>query len=386
MRRDASTSASPFRVLQVVGGMGRGGLDGWLIDVLRRIDQDRFRMDFLIYPGAPNAYAEEIQDLGSQSIYCADPSHPLKHARNFARVLQEHGPYHIVHSHIHHASGFYLRWAKQAGVPARIVHSHLDDSSLLAAAGHLRRLYQGLMGRWIEQHATAGLATSRQAAAALFGPAWEEDPRWRLLYCGIDVAPYRSEHDRGEIRREFGVADDELLVGHVGRFVYQKNHPLLLAAMAEIVRAEPRARLLMVGDGPLRPEVEGMIAELGLADIVISPGIRTDVPRLMRAMDVFLFPSRYEGLGLVLLEAQACGVPCVLSDVIPPEADLLPELSTRVPLQAHPVRWAEVVLEASRLHPLGALREEAYSALERGPFDIRVSVEQLETVYAASQG
>lgn len=366
--------------------MGRGGLDGWLIDVLRRIDRDRFRMDFLVYPGAPNAYAEEIQALGSQSISCADPSHPLKHARNFARVLREHGPYDIVHSHIHHASGFYLRWAKQAGVPARIVHSHLDDSSLQAAAGHLRRLYQGLMGRWIERYATAGLATSRQAAAALFGPGWEEDPRWRLLYCGIDVAPYRAEHDRGEIRREFGVADDELLVGHVGRFVAQKNHALLLPVMAEIVRTEARARLLMVGDGPLRAEVEGMIARLGLADYVISPGIRTDVPRLMRAMDLFLFPSLYEGLGLVLLEAQASGVPCVLSDVIPPEADLLPELTTRMALDASPARWAEVALDVSRRHSPGARRAEAYSVLEGGPFDIRVSVEQLQSVYAATRG
>jgi glycosyltransferase involved in cell wall biosynthesis len=189
------------------------------------------------------------------------------------------------------------------------------------------------------------------------------------------------EHDRAEVRRELGVADDEILIGHVGRYVAQKNHDLLLPVFAEVCRREPRARLLLVGDGPLAAEIDATIDRLAIRDRVIQAGIRTDVPRLMRGMDLFLFPSRYEGLGLALLEAQVSGLPCVFSDVVPPEADLLQPLVHRLPLDAPPAHWAGVVLEAHRRTPAGLHREEAGRVLERSPFNVRVSVRELEEVY-----
>jgi|SRR6266550_4819351 len=164
-----------IRILHIVGGMGRGGVETWLMHVLRHADRERFQMDFLVHTAQPCPYDEEVRALGGNIIPCLDPARPWSYARNFRRALAAQGRYDIVHSHVHNYSGYVLRLARRAGVPVRIAHSHLDSTPGDAAANARRRLYLALARRWIRRHATTGLAASGKAADALFGPAWRRE-------------------------------------------------------------------------------------------------------------------------------------------------------------------------------------------------------------------
>jgi glycosyltransferase involved in cell wall biosynthesis len=372
---------SPVRVLHVLDGMNRCGLETWLMHVLRHIDRDRFRMDFLVHKSVPCAYDDEIRSLGSEVIPCLHPSRPWTYARNFKRILRELGPYDVVHSHVHHFSGLVLRVAGAAGVPIRIAHSHNDTSRIQAGAGSLRRAYLALMNRWMARYSTARLAVSRQAAEALFGTDRGDCGRYRVLYLGIDLEPFQHPADRDAVRAELGIPSDAFVIGHVGRFAPQKNHAFLVEIFGELVRREPSAHLLLVGgEGELRPAVERQLARAGLAERVVFTGSRPDVPRLMLgAMDVFLFPSRFEGLGLVLVEAQAVGLPCVISDVVPEEADVVPGLVRRMSLAQPAEVWAEALIDSRSkvMTPSVVLQ-----IIEKSPFGIGATIAGLEEVYS----
>lgn len=381
METDAGERRQRVRILHVLGIMERGGAETWLMHILRSIDRTRYHMDFLVHIPRPGAYDDEIRALGGKVIVVPHTSHPPMYAREFARVLREHGPYDVVHSHVHQYSGFVLRLAKQAGVPVRIAHSHLDDSESEARAGLSRRLYLRLMRHWIKRNATVGLAASEQAALDLFGPLWSDDPRFRILFCGVDLSPFGEAVCRDAVRAEFGIPADDFVVGHVGRFTDQKNHTFLLDVAAEILAREPETHFLLVGEGELRAAMQERVAAMGIADRVIFAGGRADVPRVMRgAMDAFVFPSKYEGLGLVLIEAQAAGLPCFFADVVPHEADTIPELVYRLQLAAPAWAWAEVILAARSIAPPMTQRE-ALAIVEATPFNVHASWEGLERVY-----
>ncbi|MFQ5845737.1 MAG: glycosyltransferase, partial [Planctomycetota bacterium] len=206
------------------------------------------------------------------------------------------------------------------------------------------------------------------------------DPRWRLLYCGVDLSPFREPVDKAALRAALGLPADTFVIGHVGRFHPQKNHAFLVNVATGVLAREPRARLVLVGEGALRPEIERRILAAGFKERVIFTGVRGDVPHLMKgAMDVLLLPSLYEGLPLALIESQAAGLPCVLSDTVSDEADVAPELIRRLSLDAPVERWVDAVLEAGNA-PDGA-RRTAVAALEASPFNILESVAQLERIY-----
>lgn len=368
-----------IRILHVVGGMNPGGIETWLMHVLRHINRDRFHLDFLVHTPHKCAYDEEILALGSKIIPCLDPSRPLAYATNFKESLSKYGPYDIVHSHVYHFSGYVLRLARQANIPTCIAHSHTDASSLEAKAGWYRRLYLALMKRWIARYATVGVGVSRKAVVNLFGSNWD-DPRWRVLYCGTDLTLFRDTVNPAFVREQLGIPADALIIGHVGRFVEVKNHTFLIDIMVEVARREPQAYLLLVGDGSLRATIEQKVAQAGLSDHVIFAGIRSDVPRLMlSAMDVLLLPSLYEGLGLVLIEAQAAGLPCIFSDVIPEEADVVKPLVQRLSLSQPASDWANAI--AATKTQLRINQAEALKLVEKSPFNIQTSVKELEKLY-----
>lgn len=380
----ASTKPRPIRILHVVGGMNRGGIETWLMHVLRHIDRDRFQMDFLVHTNEPCPYDDEVRTLGSKIIPCLSPSKPWLYARNFKRILREYRPYDIVHSHVHHFSGYVLWLAKQAGVAVRIAQSHNDTSSVQAKARWDRRLYLALTEWWVDRYATVGLGVSHKAAASLFGSAWSTDPRRQLLYYGIDLTPFQSPVNAVAIRTELGLPADAFAIGHVGRFIEQKNHLFLLEIVAEVVKREPRTRLLLIGEGSLRPEIEQKVNQLNLADYIIFAGLRSDVPHLMLdAMDVFLLPSFHEGLPLVLLEAQAAGLPCIFSDAITEEVDIVKPLVRRISLSRSASDWAEAVLSARSDTSLIS-RSDLLGVLEKSSFSIETNIKELKKVYEAN--
>ena len=378
-----TSTERPLRILHVVGALTRAGTEKWLLGVLRHIDRERFRIDFLVHTTQPAAYDDEVRALGSKVLPCPNTSRPRAYAHDFRRILREHGPYDMVHSHVHHFSGYVLRLAHQAGVPIRIAHSHTTHSPLDSKSWP-RRLYVTLAERWIAQHATVGLAASRPAARALFGPNWQADPRWRVLYCGIDVEAFRSPVGIDTVRTELGFSPDDLVIGHVGRFTELKNHRLIVRIAAEVAQREPRARFLFVGDGGLRPEIERLVAQEGLSERIRIVGAHPDVPRLMvGAMDLFLFPSMHEGLGLVLIEAQAAGLPCVVSSVVPEEAYVLPSLVHPISLEEPVSIWADSLLSIAA-QPCTLSRQQALDRVARSPFAIETSTRELADFYVSA--
>jgi len=377
---NARPPTQPLRILHVVGGMNRGGVETWLLHILRHIDREQFHMDFLVHSAEPCAYDEEIRDLGCRIIPCLKPRRPWIYSGNFLRALAAHGPYDVVHSHVHAFSGYVLRLAHRAGVRGRIAHGHSDPRQRRRRIPALHSVYLAAALREIRRHATAGLAASPGAAVSLFGPAWQAHPGRRLLLYGCDFAPFRQPVDRRAVRSELGFRPEHLVIGHVGRFCEPKNHDFWIDVAVEAALREPRARFLLVGDGPLRPAIELRVAQLGLAARFRFTGVRADVPRLMRgAMDVMLFPSLWEGLPLAIIEAQAAGLYSVVSPAVCEEAIVAKPLVRRLSLQQQPAAWTRAVLAAAQERDGSA--STGLALMERSPFAIRACVQSLEAIY-----
>jgi glycosyltransferase involved in cell wall biosynthesis len=370
-------SQTHLRILHALGSLDPGGVETWLLNVVRHIDRDPFQFDFCTFGSQPGLHAPEAEKLGSSVLRCPKGSNLWEFGSRFRRILHE-GGYDVVHSHVHLFSGAILRWAYAEGVPVRIAHSHTsrdDKASTLA-----RRCYRRLMKSWIDRYATHGLAASRLAAAQLFGEDWRRDRRIQVVHCGIDLRPFEEPVAREEVRAELGIPPDATVVGHVGRFVPAKNHRLFLEIASEISKRRRDIHFLLVGDGPLRPDIEEQAKAMGFNGNMHFAGSRTDVPRLMRgAMDVFVFPSVWEGLPMTLIEAQAAGLPCVVSDKITEEASVIPEQSTRLSLSAGSTEWA-----AKALGALGKKKEWAAQTVGRTDFSVGRSASLLSNLYVGA--
>jgi glycosyltransferase involved in cell wall biosynthesis len=335
----------PVRILHIVGSLNRGGTETWLVQVLRHIDRHKYQFDFLVPDPGPYDFQADVEALGSTVIPCHFPEHALLFSRNFIRTLRKFGPYDCVHSHVHYFSALPLALARVVGIPIRIVHSHTDQTLYDGESSILRRAYAWTMKRVIWLAATRGTAVSCRAADSLFPPGWRESDRWSTMPLGIDLEPFVQYVDQLAVRRELGIPPSAFVVGHVGRFHYPKNHSLLVEIAQELIKLAPHVKFLMVGEGPLRAKIELKVSSLGLSRYFIFTGLRSDVARLMiGAMDAFLFPSHYEGLGLVVLEAQAAALPCLVSDAVPEEADAGLGLILRVSLREPPGDWARKLL------------------------------------------
>lgn len=310
-----SMTSSPLRVLHVLGGLHRGGVETWLVNLVRRADRSRLAMDFLVHTEQTCAYDAEVLSLGARILHCPR-DRVLDYQRNLWRAICTPALYDVVHSHVHAYSGWVLSVATLANIPVKIVHSHSDTRKEHGGAKALRRAYLYAMGKLIRRHATAGFAASPEAGAALFGGSWGVDPRWSVLRCGIDTSLFDAPV-RPLLRAELGIRSDAFVIGHVGRFVEVKNHAFLLAIAEALAALDPAAHLLLVGDGPLRPAIERRVGQAGLSDRFTFAGQRSDVAALMvGVMDAFVLPSLFEGLPTVAVEAQAAGLPCVVSDTV----------------------------------------------------------------------
>ena len=336
-----------MRILQVVGGLNRGGTETALMHVLRHIDRKKYQFDFLVHTPEPCHYDDEARSLGARIIPCLSPSNPLRYAYNFHRILRGHGPYDCIHSHVHQFSGFILALAAAEGVTSRIVHSRTDTRMLDGRSTSLRRAYIRVMGMLICRYTTTGLAVSEEAAASLFPANWKSQKKWSVCPSGIDMASFDQPVDPRAVREELGIPLDAHVVGHVGRFVEVKNHRFLVEIAQSLFHRDRKALFLLVGDGPIRGEIEKLVRSRGLSDRFIFPGIRSDIPRILKgAMDCFILPSTYEGLPMVLLEAQAAGLHCIVSTAVSSDGDIGSSAVTRVSLSQSADVWARCLQDA----------------------------------------
>lgn len=372
----------PIRVLHVVHQLNRGGVETWLLEVLRRLDRRTVAVDVLVHTDEPGELDGEVRACGAQVLPCLKPSRPWRYAHRFRQLVRDHGPYDIVHCHLHSWCGVVMRLASAAGIPHRIAHSQNDIRAVIARQSMPMRAYHALMRRWVRRYTTLGFAVSSYAACSLFGDEWDNLPfPIEPLPDAIDSNLFASAPPAGDVRKELGFDAGALVIGHVGRFVAQKNHDFLVRLFAAVAAREPRARLLLIGEGPRQDAVRRQVVELGLSNRVLFAGSRDDVPRLLcGAANVFALPSIHEGLPRVAMEAQAAGLPMILSEVITEESTIIPELMHRLPLEAGVDAWADKMI--AMLHqPPPLSREAAINRLRATEFDIERNVGRLQQVY-----
>lgn len=359
--------SEPIRVLQVVTHMNRGGLETMLMNYYRHIDRSKVQFDFLVHRQARAAYDNEIESLGGK-IYRLPRLVPWSRTYRLAlnTFFEEHSEYKIVHVHQDCLSSIILKAAKKHGIPVRIAHSHSASQDK-----NLKFIIKLFYKRLIPQYATDLFSCGKQAGDWMFGGA-----PFRVLNNAIDTETYRYNPVTAQrIRKELGIPENAVVVGHVGRFSAPKNHKFLVDIFGEILKLMPEAHLLLVGDGELRQSTEEKVRTLGIDGNVIFTGVRSDVPELLQAMDVFLFPSLYEGLPVTLVEAQAAGLPCVISDAIPTDCDLT-QLIHRVSLNESAENWATEVCRYPNMP-----RCETTSQITTAGFDICENARWLENYY-----
>lgn len=309
--------SAPIRVLQVFAALDSGGVSNFVMNLYREMDTEMIQFDFAMTAGEKSLYDDEVLSHGGRIFYF-DPAKKL--TDELRRVLRDEGPFQVVHSHVFFYSGLVLAEAKKAKVPVRIAHAHNAHTGESRSVPRIA--YERGMQMLIRANATHMLGCSEKACRYVFGDKIMKDPRAAVMPDGIDCDRFAFNPEvRNQVRKEYGL-EGKFVVGHVGHFNPAKNHEKILSVFAEVCRHRNDTALLLVGDGELEQNVRNRVSELGLTDRVVFAGAHRDVERFYQAMDVFLFPSRYEGFGMAMIEAQASGLKCIASDVVPKETNV----------------------------------------------------------------
>lgn len=364
----------PIRILHVIGIMNRGGAETMIMNLYRRMDRTRVQFDFVENSPEPAAFDGEIQALGGRIYRCPhyNGKNHFQYKRWWNAFFQAHaGEYGIIHGHLGSTAAIYLKIAKKYGLYT-IAHSHSSGTD-----HSLKNLLYKMISYPTRNIADYFFACSEAAGRDRFGKAVSASDRCKVLNNTIDTEQFRLDAAvRAAMRKEFGLTD-EMLVGHVGRFTGEKNHMFILDVFKAIRENNSACKLILVGDGPLRQSVQERAKELNIEQDTIFTGVRSDVNRLLQAMDVLLFPSLYEGLPVTIVEAQASGLPCVLSDRVPEECKLTDAVRF-IPLEEPPEIWAGHVTEAA-----GRERKDASQAIRAAHYDISESAPWLENFYVS---
>lgn len=327
-------SEGPIRICQVVGNMTGGGVEHVVMNYAKHVGHSRVVFDFVITENSTVIPREQMEAYGGRVFVVP----PYKKLPAFESALYElfkaHPEWKIVHSHMNALSVFPLRQAKKAGVPVRIAHSH----SSFGRGEPVRNAAKIVLKRFANTYPTQRFACSRRAGDWLFG----EGTPYEIVYNAFELDRFAfGESRRDAIRSMLGIAGDSFVVGHVGRFMGTKNQGFLLEAFARMLSLRPNSILVFAGTGDDEARVKARAAELRVSDRVLFLGQREDVADLYQAIDVVALPSLYEGLGLVAIEAQAAGLPCLLSDRIPDETDVTGSCHY-LPID-DPQTWAEAL-------------------------------------------
>ena len=324
----------PIRILHVIRSMNLGGAQVMIMNLYRSIDRSRVQFDFMLHTMEHCAYDDEILSYGGRIFRFPkfNGSNLIPYRRGWHRFFQEHPEIRVVHGHISSSAPIYLSIAKQYGCRA-IAHSHSANKSDWK---HRIATYP------IRYVADDLIACSDLAGINRYGKRAWRARQGIVLNNGIDAESYVFQQEiRDTFRREYGLQGNFVL-GHVGRMESVKNHAFLIRVFDRLRELRPDAKLLFVGDGSLRGELEAMVRERHMEGQVLFLGIRRDIPACLMAMDVFALPSIYEGLPVTAIEAQATGLPCFLSDAVTEETAITDLVRFRS-IEARPEQWAEEI-------------------------------------------
>lgn len=355
-----------LRVLCVFSKLDRGGAETMCMNFYREIDRTKIQFDFVKHTSEKGSYEDEILSLGGRIFEAPRYKgyNRVTYCRWWKKHLQQHPEHQIIHGHFFSISAVYFKIAKSMG-RVTIGHSH----STKCSGSVIKRMMKKSMVRKAPTYTDVALACSQDAGEWMF-PKME----YKVLHNAISLESFRYNSKQRELlRKQLGIETDELTIGTVGRLSKVKNPFFLLDVIKNTRILCPKMKFLWVGDGELREPIERKLQEENLQDTVIMTGLRSDIYDLLQAMDVFVLPSLWEGLPMVMIEAQAAGLPCLCSNGVPKEGAILPNCRF-LEIEAPDV-WAEEILR------MDLTRSDTMEQIAAAGFDIKQEVKSLEGIY-----
>ena len=362
-----------YKVLHIVGSMNTGGTETMLMNIYRKIDRDKIQFDFLDFSQEEAYYDNEIKELGGNVIKISNS----KSIREISDVIKNNGPYKVVHAHTLFNCGFAMIAAKINNIDVRISHAHtnLDDESKL-----IKKVYVKLMRKIINLYSTKLLACSNSAGSYLFGKKTLNTEKYSYFPNLVDYERMmKPDLDKVKLFKSDNNLNNSMVIGNIGTLKPSKNQEFLLKIVKSLKERHVNVKLIIVGDGELKNKLVELTEKYNIVDNVIFTGVRKDINNMLSCMDVFVLPSIYEGLGLVLLEAQASGLQCLVSEAVQEEADLGLDLIEKLNLSDNEILWADKIVELSNRKKLSrSLIEEKFN--DRG-YSTSKSISRLLKIY-----
>jgi glycosyltransferase involved in cell wall biosynthesis len=366
-----------IRVLFLDTVMDRGGAEAMTMNYFRNIDRTKVVFDFLVHRDYKAAYEDEIESLGGR-IYRICPPYPqnyFKYRNEFGKFLLTHPEYKIIHCNMMERGLFAYMEAKKRNIPVRICHAHTAPGKIIPK--NIRYFVISFYKAMALRYITHKFACGKKAAEWVFGNRNIKDVIYMKNAVDAESFRYNQKLDI-DVRKEFNIIG-KFVVGHVGRFFEPKNHPFIVDIFAEVAKREPSSILMLIGGGELDNAIfnktKEKVKRLGLEDRVIFTGVRNDVDRLIQAFNVFILPSIEEGFPVVLVEAQAAGLKCVVSDSVTKECDITGNIKF-LPLEIGASKWAEIIIQNK-----GSQKKDMYETIVKSGYDIKENAKWLQDFY-----
>lgn len=317
----------PVKVLYFVDRMLRGGIQSLVIDWVSRFDKNKIHVDFLLLDdGTEYEMEKDLREIGCnvyklKGVWINTPFDFIKQSKALDSFFKEHHDYKVVHLHSSSKNFLVLKYACKYNIPIRISHSHNID---FQTKNPVKKIVGVILKPKLIKYSTDFFACSKLAGKWLFGEKIINSERFKIIHNAIDFDKFKyNQYNRELIRKKLNLNKNDILIGHVGRFTNQKNHTFLIDMFHEVHKNNNNYKLVLIGTGVLENKIKNKVEKLNLSDCVFFEGFKNNVNEYMQAMDIFVMPSLYEGLGLVLVEAQASGIPCFATNKsIPPEVKI----------------------------------------------------------------
>ena len=361
----------PIRVLQILGIVAGGGVEAVILNYYDHIDRSKVQFDFIVHNDNKIDITDRVEAMGGH-VYKVTPYYrnPIAFMWDIYKVIKEHH-YRIVHSNMNTLSAFTLFAAWAAGAPIRILHNHSTSSP-----GETKRnIMKYILRPFARLFANQYFACSRLAGEWMYGKKMMDKGKVTIINNAIDLNKYAfNPSTRKRLRNELGLTDEQV-IGHVGRFMFQKNHEFLIDLFSKALQKNNHMVLLLIGDGPLRPAIQSKVDQMGLSDKVRFLGLRSDVQDLYNVMDIFVLPSHYEGLPVVGVEAQANGLPCLFSSNVTTETKLT-HCAEFYDLSEGSEKWAKKILSMDT-----GRNKNVKDEMKEAGFEIDDAAEKLKRLY-----
>lgn len=362
------------KILNVIGSLDIGGAEINAMNILRNINKDKYQYEFLVFDQIPGVFEEEAIGLGAKIIRMQEPKTNYKQFLKEFNVLLKDSHYDVLHVNTLWNSGLLLRLAKQNHIPVRICHSHSTESS--ANENVKYKIYKTIMQKLILTSATDLIACGKDAGDYLYGKR-TFNQYGSVIYNGINIEAFRYNHSvRKQVRESLNISQEEVIIGHIGRLAPVKNHSFMIQLLERLVADVSHVKMVFVGDGPDFEKIKQEISDRKLEKQCLLLGSRRDVNQILQSFDVLLFPSIFEGFPVSLVEAQASGLPCIISGNITHEA-VLTDHCTKIPLE-NTDAWLKKIMAYLSL-PVDRTRVDI--SLVENEFDSRCTAKKWEDIY-----